>query len=687
MLCIGSQTNKPEKRIEIDFDGLLHHTLVVGQSGSGKSFLIARLVEEILLRTRARVLIVDPNGDFRKVNLPSSSVWKQLKTTFNKFNDLNNSADAQSFDEEETFNAGWSKRRFTYLNPRGAAEKDTKTALYRRLYIQWGKLNDEQQRFLLNANPSTEPKVVLGFEACSQYAKWIEDNRPDIGYGSDLRGLQYASEQFALRNIGLSDYEYAKLLTVDDWYDVRAKISDLLSQHAVWWSRDRSVSVRPAGVSDFIDGAFDADTATETYWDSLILSLDAARPADTLLTVEVVLSRLWLRAKDAWRNRADLGGLTGEGGDARVPTFIVVDEAHNFAPERSSDPLRNRVTSQLLQIASEGRKYGLYLILATQRPTKLHRDLVPECENSCVLRVQSDLEIDFARKVLGIPEKNATSVPDFNRGQGLFAGRWVNSPVPLDTMIAPARTVVGGGGLSSGWKKAPSETPAVASIYDSVAQFVRTVIEDSPSPITLVSLANLLTEEFDQVRSGDWLGKVSLKNLLLFLDVEGLVLATEPPGYAYLEGIHSPPEPSEDNIQSSFSSTDLEAQLVFSAAHQSIGLPLIKKEAYRTILEEISKEVQNNDYNLTDTSKAVRDKCKYQEMAIGRNSINFVLKGISYSGHLFDPDLPQTPKVLAEAFARSITVSLRRSGIDTSSSVEEIILRHISGGLLEVDEP
>ena len=41
MLCIGSQTNDPAKRIEIDFDGLLHHTLVVGQSGSGKSFLIA----------------------------------------------------------------------------------------------------------------------------------------------------------------------------------------------------------------------------------------------------------------------------------------------------------------------------------------------------------------------------------------------------------------------------------------------------------------------------------------------------------------------------------------------------------------------------------------------------------------------------------------------------------------------
>jgi hypothetical protein len=580
MLCIGSQTNDPAKRIEIDFDGLLHHTLVVGQSGSGKSFLIARLIEEILLRTRARILIIDPNGDFRKINSPNSSIWGNLEAVFKNFNDLNQSADAQSFDNEKAFKTGWAKRRFTYLNPRGAADKDAETALYRRLYVQWDKLDDEQKRFLLNANPSTEPKVVLGLEACSQYARWIENNRPDIGFGSDLRGLQNASEQFALRNIGLGNYEYAKLLTTDDWYDVRAKVSDLLSQHAIWWSRDRFVSVRPAGISDFIDGAFDVDTATETYWDSLILSLDAARPVDTLLAVDVALSRLWLRAKDAWRKRADLGGLTGAEEDTRVPTFIVVDEAHNFAPERSSDPLRNRVTSQLLRLASEGRKYGLYLILATQRPTKLHRDLVPECENSCVLRVQSDLEIEFAWKVLGIPEKIASSVSSFNRGQGLFGGRWVNSPVPLDTMIAPARTVVGGGGLSAGWKEAPTETPAVANISDSVAKFVRMFVEQAPAPITLVSLADVLTEEFEQVRSGDWLGKGSLKNLLLFLDIEDLELATAPPGYAYIEGTHTPPEPSDDNSQVFLQSDNLEAQMTFSIAHQSIGLPLINKPTF-----------------------------------------------------------------------------------------------------------
>lgn len=111
--------------------------------------------------------------------------------------------------------------------------------------------------------------------------------------------------------------------------------------------------------------------------------------------------------------------------DDRVPTFVVLDEAHNFAPEHSSNPLQNRVTSRLLKIASEGRKYGLYLILATQRPTKLHKELVAECENCCLLRVHGERELTFAREVLGFDETNTKDVKGFTQGEGLFSGRWV----------------------------------------------------------------------------------------------------------------------------------------------------------------------------------------------------------------------------------------------------------------------
>src|ERR1700693_2990010 len=60
--------------------GMAHHTIIVAQSGSGKSYFLGRIIEEILLKTRARVLILDFNSDFRKLALsqPDSS-WSQRR--------------------------------------------------------------------------------------------------------------------------------------------------------------------------------------------------------------------------------------------------------------------------------------------------------------------------------------------------------------------------------------------------------------------------------------------------------------------------------------------------------------------------------------------------------------------------------------------------------------------------------
>jgi type IV secretory pathway VirB4 component len=43
------------------------HTVIIAQSGSGKSFFLGRLIEEILTKSKARCLILDPNGDLGRL--------------------------------------------------------------------------------------------------------------------------------------------------------------------------------------------------------------------------------------------------------------------------------------------------------------------------------------------------------------------------------------------------------------------------------------------------------------------------------------------------------------------------------------------------------------------------------------------------------------------------------------------
>jgi len=147
MLVIGKDASTSNTSITIDLESLKHHTLIFGQSGSGKSFLIARLIEEILLRTAARVLIVDPNGDFRKISFPSDKTWKsdQFKPTFSEFfNDFDS-----EYDQEEKFQKRWSQVRFVFLNPGLHSPKDAGNVFERRLLVHWDSLDDDLQRFLL----------------------------------------------------------------------------------------------------------------------------------------------------------------------------------------------------------------------------------------------------------------------------------------------------------------------------------------------------------------------------------------------------------------------------------------------------------------------------------------------------------------------------------------------------------
>ena len=88
----------------------------------------------------------------------------------------------------------------------------------------------------------------------------------------------------------------------------------------------------------------------------------------------------------------------------RVPTFILLDEAHNFIPANTNEKSELTLRELFRTIASEGRKYGLFLILATQRPDKLDEFVISECENKAVMRLNSRKVASEVRKTMGLDD-------------------------------------------------------------------------------------------------------------------------------------------------------------------------------------------------------------------------------------------------------------------------------------------
>ncbi|MEK6924252.1 MAG: ATP-binding protein [Candidatus Micrarchaeota archaeon] len=83
-----------------------------------------------------------------------------------------------------------------------------------------------------------------------------------------------------------------------------------------------------------------------------------------------------------------LGELFSERKHGRVPPFfLVVEEAHNFAPERSFGEAPS--SAVMRTIAAEGRKFGLGLCVVTQRPARIDKNVLSQCNTQIVLRMRN----------------------------------------------------------------------------------------------------------------------------------------------------------------------------------------------------------------------------------------------------------------------------------------------------------
>ena len=92
-------------------------------------------------------------------------------------------------------------------------------------------------------------------------------------------------------------------------------------------------------------------------------------------------------------------------------------------PENSGDRLTEQFARTRDALAAEGRKYGLYLLVSTQRPN-MHENVVAQCDNLLLTRMNSMADVgDLTRLFSFVPPGLMAGQPSFGLGQALAAGR------------------------------------------------------------------------------------------------------------------------------------------------------------------------------------------------------------------------------------------------------------------------
>lgn len=110
--------------------------------------------------------------------------------------------------------------------------------------------------------------------------------------------------------------------------------------------------------------------------------------------------------------------LLGTNDEDYFPPFIIItDEAHNFAPkafESASKPI-------LKEVAQEGRKYGVFLILATQRITLLDETITAQLNTKFILRTVRESDISTIKEETDISSDDAKRLPYLTTGDAFIS--------------------------------------------------------------------------------------------------------------------------------------------------------------------------------------------------------------------------------------------------------------------------
>ena len=120
--------------------------------------------------------------------------------------------------------------------------------------------------------------------------------------------------------------------------------------------------------------------------------------------------------------------------DERHPIAIFCDEAHLYLPVTAADNMDERGLKNFERIAKEGRKYGVSLVVISQRPADVSKTILSQCGNFIAMRLTNPEDQNVIRRLF--PDNLgdfAEMLPILDVGEGLVVG---------DASLLPSRVVL-----------------------------------------------------------------------------------------------------------------------------------------------------------------------------------------------------------------------------------------------------
>lgn len=356
-IYLGLLEGYPDLKVELDAEKIVtKHLAVLAQSGSGKSYAVAVLLEELLgsLGKQMAVVVIDPHGEYGSLR----------------------EANEEDRDRDSMEKFGVAPHAFTNVIEYAVGFGEN------RLYLNGLNLKSQEIASLLPSKLSGMQVGVL-YEAI----KALKQRSANSSYSLEEVASEVEAQEGSAK-----------------WAIVSA-LQELI---------DSEVFGPPTALNELVrEGK------------ATIVNLKGAPLEIQQAIVSRLLSELFQARKFG-----------------RVPPFfLVVEEAHNFAPERAFGEV---ASSRILRtIASEGRKFGLGLCAVTQRPARIDKNVLSQCNTQIILKMTNPNDIKaVAASIERFDEVLDNEIRSLPIGTAIVSGEGVDGNLFVE--VRPRKSKHGG---------------------------------------------------------------------------------------------------------------------------------------------------------------------------------------------------------------------------------------------------
>lgn len=485
---IGKSKNLIDYSVKINIDNFFSiHTAVLGNSGSGKSNTIAHIFQEVLRKSNyyaygSKVILFDVNGEYKnafktkidnenidiKFYKPNSDVdkfilpyylmnldewcaflmasdrtqkpfWDRVLQECYKFYKI-----IEKGKEEEYTNYLKWKFKSIFLNILTQGESDTvKITSAKGIIIKCKELisnNDELIKILEDINEKCTISYGVQDGELLNYLKNIEidydlaistsERKLLSGEFFDYNFLKTAVDIVLLEEEGkgnsrIREFTSTMLSRLDyflynsDCEFMRDSIEGInINSKEIYLEKILGINREETFIQDHVD-------VNSIQREKQLIIIDSSEVGkDILELMTSVISRMLFDHRK---------GMIGNS-RRKNPIHLILDEAHRYIQKNTDYIIKENIFEK---IAREGRKYSLFLIISSQRPSELSDTVLSQCGNYIIHRIQNEIDMKYIYSVLPyFSPEYINKIKQSTPGEALIFGNCV--PMPLQVQVQRA---------------------------------------------------------------------------------------------------------------------------------------------------------------------------------------------------------------------------------------------------------